>query len=212
MQTRGILTVISGFAGTGKGTVVKGIMEKYDDYALSVSMTTRSPRPGETDGESYFFVSREEFEKNIAENGFIEYAEYVGNYYGTPKAYVDRKLEEGFDVILEIEVQGALKIKKKVPDAVLIYMLPPSAKTLKDRLTGRGTETEDVIRKRLRRAAEEAVGAEEYDYIIVNDDVDECAQQLNGLIRSQRLRTNRNLEFMRAMQKDLINLTQEGEQ
>lgn len=212
MKTRGSLIVLSGFAGVGKGTVLKSLFETNDGYAYSVSATTRDPRPGEVDGVHYFFISKERFEEMIRGDELLEYASYVGNYYGTPKEYVDRRLEEGFDVILEIEVQGALKIKKKVPDAVLIYMLPPSAKTLKDRLTGRGTETEDVIRKRLRRAAEEAVGAEEYDYIIVNDDVDECAQQLNGLIRSQRLRTNRNLEFMRAMQKDLINLTQEGEQ
>ena len=212
MKTRGSLIVLSGFAGVGKGTVLKSLFETNDGYAYSVSATTRDPRPGEVEGVHYFFISKERFEEMIRGDELLEYASYVGNYYGTPKEYVDRRLEEGFDVILEIEVQGALKIKKKVPDAVLIYMLPPSAKTLKDRLTGRGTETEDVIRKRLRRAAEEAVGAEEYDYIIVNDDVDECAQQLNGLIRSQRLRTNRNLEFMRAMQKDLINLTQEGEQ
>lgn len=212
MKTRGSLIVLSGFAGVGKGTVLKSLFETNDGYAYSVSATTRDPRPGEVDGVHYFFITKERFEEMIRGDELLEYASYVGNYYGTPKEYVDRRLEEGFDVILEIEVQGALKIKKKVPDAVLIYMLPPSAKTLKDRLTGRGTETEDVIRKRLRRAAEEAVGAEEYDYIIVNDDVDECAQQLNGLIRSQRLRTNRNLEFMRAMQKDLINLTQEGEQ
>ena len=212
MKTRGSLIVLSGFAGVGKGTVLKSLFETNDGYAYSVSAPPRDPRPGEVDGVHYFFISKERFEEMIRGDELLEYASYVGNYYGTPKEYVDRRLEEGFDVILEIEVQGALKIKKKVPDAVLIYMLPPSAKTLKDRLTGRGTETEDVIRKRLRRAAEEAVGAEEYDYIIVNDDVDECAQQLNGLIRSQRLRTNRNLEFMRAMQKDLINLTQEGEQ
>ena len=211
MKTRGNLIVLSGFAGVGKGTVLKSLFETHEGYAYSVSATTREPRPGEVEGVHYFFISKERFEEMIRNDELLEYASYVGNYYGTPKAYVDRKLEDGFDVILEIEAQGALKIKKKLPDAVLIFMLPPCAKTLKERLTGRGTETEDVIRKRLRRAAEEAVEAEKYDYIIVNDDVDECAQRLNSLIRSQRLRTNSNLAFMRALQKDLTKLTQEGE-
>ena len=211
MKTRGNLIVLSGFAGVGKGTVLKSLFETHEGYAYSVSATTRDPRPGEVEGVHYFFISKERFEEMIRNDELLEYASYVGNYYGTPKAYVDRKLEDGFDVILEIEAQGALKIKKKLPDAVLIFMLPPCAKTLKERLTGRGTETEDVIRKRLRRAAEEAVEAEKYDYIIVNDDVDECAQRLNSLIRSQRLRTNSNLAFMRALQKDLTKLTQEGE-
>ena len=211
MKTRGNLIVLSGFAGVGTGTVLKSLFETHEGYAYSVSATTRDPRPGEVEGVHYFFISKERFEEMIRNDELLEYASYVGNYYGTPKAYVDRKLEDGFDVILEIEAQGALKIKKKLPDAVLIFMLPPCAETLKERLTGRGTETEDVIRKRLRRAAEEAVEAEKYDYIIVNDDVDECAQRLNSLIRSQRLRTNSNLAFMRALQKDLTKLTQEGE-
>ena len=158
MGDRGVLTVISGFAGTGKGTIVKGLMEKYDNYALSVSMTTRSPRPGEENGKSYFFVSREEFEKTIEEDGLIEYAEYVGNYYGTPKAYVEEKMKAGFNVILEIEIQGARNIKKIYPDAVLIFIMPPGADELEDRLRGRGTETDDVIKKRMDRAALESDG------------------------------------------------------
>ena len=209
MKTRGSLIVLSGFAGVGKGTVLKSLFETNDGYAYSVSATTRQPRPGEVDGVHYFFVSRERFEQMIEGDELLEHASYVGNYYGTPKAYVDRKLEEGFDVILEIEVQGALEIKKKVPQAILIYMLPPSAQTLKDRLTGRGTETPDVILKRLRRAAEEARGAQEYDYIIVNDDADECAQELNRLIRAQRLRTENNLPFIRKIEEDLKTLTGE---
>ena len=170
MKTRGSLIVLSGFAGVGKGTVLKSLFETHEGYAYSVSATTRSPRPGEVDGVHYFFVSKERFEQMIANDELLEYACYVDNYYGTPKAYVDSKLEDGFDVILEIEVQGALNIKKKVPDAILIYMLPPSAVTLRDRLTGRGTETPDVIRKRMERAAEEAVGVEQYDYIIEKDE------------------------------------------
>ncbi|MCR4937715.1 MAG: guanylate kinase [Lachnospiraceae bacterium] len=203
MQTRGILTVISGFAGTGKGTVVKGIMEKYEDYALSVSMTTRSPRPGETDGESYFFVSREEFEKNIAENGFIEYAEYVGNYYGTPKAYVEKKLDEGKNVILEIEIQGAMNVKKLFPDAVLIFIMPPGADELERRLSGRGTETAEVIKKRMDRAALESEGIEDYDYIAVNDNVDDCVEAVNGIIRASRLKPAFNTSFIEKVRNDL---------
>ena len=207
MKTRGSLIVLSGFAGVGKGTVLKSLFETHEGYAYSVSATTRDPRPGEVDGVHYFFISRERFEQMIENDELLEHASYVGNYYGTPKAYVDRKLEEGFDVILEIEIQGALNIKKKVPEAVLIYMLPPSARTLKERLTGRGTETEEVILKRLRRAAEEAVGVEEYDYIIVNEDADECAQELNSLIRAQRHRASSNLPFIRKIQRDLKDLT-----
>ena len=211
MKTRGSLIVLSGFAGVGKGTVLKSLFETHEGYAYSVSATTREPRPGEVDGVHYFFISKERFEQMIAGDELLEHACYVGNYYGTPKAYVDRKLEEGFDVILEIEIQGALNIKKKVPEAILIYMLPPSAKTLKERLTGRGTETEEVILKRMKRAAEEAVGVEQYDYIIVNEDADECAQELNCLIRAQRLRASSNLPFIRKIQKDLKELTEEGD-
>ena len=211
MKTRGSLIVLSGFAGVGKGTVLKSLFETHEGYAYSVSATTRSPRPGEVDGVHYFFVSRERFEQMIANDELLEYACYVDNYYGTPKAYVDSKLEDGFDVILEIEVQGALNIKKKVPDAILIYMLPPSAVTLRDRLTGRGTETPDVIRKRMERAAEEAVGVEQYEYIVVNDDADECAQELNSLIRAQRHRTGSNKAFIRMIQEDLKRLTKEGD-
>ena len=211
MKTRGSLIVLSGFAGVGKGTVLKSLFETHEGYAYSVSATTRSPRPGEVAGVHYFFVSRERFEQMIANDELLEYACYVDNYYGTPKAYVDSKLEDGFDVILEIEVQGALNIKKKVPDAILIYMLPPSAVTLRDRLTGRGTETPDVIRKRMERAAEEAVGVEQYDYIVVNDDADECAQELNSLIRAQRHRTGSNKAFIRMIQEDLKRLTKEGD-
>ena len=211
MKTRGSLIVLSGFAGVGKGTVLKSLFETHEGYAYSVSATTRSPRPGEVDGVHYFFVSRERFEQMIANDELLEYACYVDNYYGTPKAYVDSKLEDGFDVILEIEVQGALNIKKKVPDAILIYMLPPSAVTLRDRLTGRGTETPDVIRKRMERAAEEAVGVEQYDYIVVNDDADECAQELNSLIRAQRHRTGSNKAFIRMIQEDLKRLTKDGD-
>ena len=211
MKTRGSLIVLSGFAGVGKGTVLKSLFETREGYAYSVSATTRDPRPGEVDGVHYFFITKERFEEMIEGDELLEHACYVGNYYGTPRAYVNSKLEEGFDVILEIEIQGALEIKRKVPEAILIYMFPPSAKELRKRLTGRGTETPEVIMKRLKKAAEEAVGAEEYDYIIVNDDADECAQELNTLIRAQRLRTKSNLPFIRKIQKGLKEITTEGE-
>ena len=158
MRRKGILIVVSGFSGVGKGTLMKRLLEDYDDYALSVSATTRSPRPGEEDGREYFFKSVEEFEKMIAQDELIEYAKYVNNYYGTPKEYVMQQLEEGKDVILEIEIQGALKVKEKYPDTLLLFVTPPGARELKERLVGRGTETMEVIESRMKRAVEESEG------------------------------------------------------
>lgn len=182
MKHKGLLIVISGFSGAGKGTLMKKLMENYNQYALSISMTTRAPREGEVDGREYFFATREQFEDKIKQGGFIEYAQYCGNYYGTPKDYVEKQLEEGKDVILEIEIQGAMKVKEQFPDAVLLFVMPPSGEVLHQRLVGRGTETEDVILERLQRAEEEAVGIEEYDYIIVNDDLDICMKELHELL------------------------------
>ena len=208
MKTRGSLIVLSGFAGVGKGTVLKALFETQEGYAYSVSATTRSPRPGEVDGVHYFFVTKERFEEMIEGDELLEYASYVGNYYGTPRAYVEEKLDEGFDVILEIEVQGALNIKKKVPEAVLIYMLPPGANTLYERIRKRGTETDEVIAKRMSRAAQESHSVEQYDYIVVNDDVDECAARLHTLIRAQRQRVRSNLPFIRKLQRELKDLSE----
>lgn len=208
MKTRGSLIVLSGFAGVGKGTVLKSLFETQEGYAYSVSATTRQPRPGEVDGVHYFFVTKERFEEMIENDELLEHASYVGNYYGTPKAYVESKLEQGFDVILEIEVQGALDIKKKVPGAVLIYMLPPGAEVLYQRLKGRGTETEEVIARRMSRAAQEAEKVEKYDYIVVNDDVDECAARLHALIRSQRQRVRSNLPFIHRLQEELREISE----
>ena len=182
MNHKGLLIVISGFSGAGKGTLMKKLIEEYDQYALSISMTTRAPREGEVDGREYFFSTREQFEDKIQQGGFIEYAQYCGNYYGTPKDYVEKQMEEGKDVILEIEIQGAMKVKEQFPDAVLLFVMPPSAEVLHQRLVGRGTETEEIILERLQRAEEEAVGIEEYDYIIVNDDLDICVKELHGLL------------------------------
>ena len=183
MKKQGTLVVVSGFAGTGKGTVMKELLRRYDSYALSISATTRNPRPGEVDGREYFFKTIEEFEQMIEKNEFVEYACYVGNYYGTPKKYVQEQLEAGKDVILEIEIQGALNIKSQFPNALLLFIAPPSADVLKARLVGRGTESEDVIEQRLARAVEESKGIENYDYLVVNDDLDECVNEVLETIR-----------------------------
>ena len=174
MKEKGLLLVISGFSGAGKGTVVKRLLELHNDYALSISATTRSPREGEQNGREYFFKSTEEFESMIDNSELIEYAKYVSNYYGTPKAYVEEQLEAGKNVILEIEIQGALNIKKMYPDAVLLFIMPPSAEELERRLVGRGTEDEATIKARLQRASDEAKGVENYNYIVINDKVDDC--------------------------------------
>lgn len=183
MNKRGILAIISGFSGAGKGTVVNKLLEK-DNYAVSISATTREPRQGEVDGKNYFFKSRDEFENMIENNQLIEYAEYVGNYYGTPRDYVFIKLEEGYDVILEIEMQGALKVKEKFPETALIFITPPSADELKKRLVGRGTETIEQIDKRMSRAVDECDYMNKYDYIVVNDDLDECVDEIHRLLQS----------------------------
>ena len=182
MNHKGLLIVISGFSGAGKGTLMKKLIEDYDQYALSISMTTRAPREGEVHGREYFFATREQFEDKIKEGGFIEHAQYCGNYYGTPKDYVQEQLDAGKDVILEIEIQGAMKVKEQFPDAVLLFVMPPSIAVLHQRLVGRGTETEEVIVERLVRAEEEAVGIEGYDYIIINDDLDTCVKELHELL------------------------------
>ncbi len=184
MKRKGILIVVSGFSGAGKGTLMKQLVHVYDNYALSISMTTRSPRPGEVEGREYFFVSRETFEETIAKDGLVEYACYCDNYYGTPKEYVERQLDQGKDVILEIEIQGALKVKEKFPTALLLFVMPPSAGELKKRLVGRGTESIEVIEKRLKRASEEAEGIEKYDYIVINDQLNECVLRMHALIQS----------------------------
>ena len=200
-MNKGILVVVSGFSGAGKGTVMKRLMEKYDDYALSVSATTRNPRPGEEDGREYFFRTRDEFEKLIEEDALLEYAQYVENYYGTPRSYVEEQLQAGRNVILEIEIQGAMKIKKKIPEALLVFVTPPTVEELERRLTGRGTETAQVIADRLARAGEEAKGMDQYDYILVNDTVEECVDHLHQIIVSEHSRVSRNAEFIADIQK-----------
>lgn len=201
---KGILIVLSGFSGSGKGTIMKELMKKYSDrYALSISATTRQPRPGETDGVEYFFKTKEQFEEMIAQDKLIEYARYVENYYGTPKSYVEEQLASGKDVILEIEIQGALKVKEKFPDTVLLFVTPPSADALKERLTGRGTETAEVIASRLSRAVEEAEGIEEYDYLVVNDVLEDCVEEVHTIIQNEHARVPRNIDTINNMRKEL---------
>ncbi|MEE1314461.1 MAG: guanylate kinase [Faecalimonas sp.] len=203
MQKKGILIVVSGFAGSGKGTLMKELLKNYDNYALSVSATTRAPRPGEEDGREYFFKTREEFEKMIAKDELIEYARYVENYYGTPRAYVEKQLADGKDVVLEIEVQGAMQIKAKFPETLLLFVTPPNATILKERLVGRGTETMDVIESRMRRAGEEAELMKDYDYLIINDEVDRAVQEMHQIIVSAHQRSICNTEFIAQMQTEL---------
>ena len=210
MNHQGILVVVSGFSGAGKGTLMKELLKRYDNYALSISATTRAPREGETDGKEYFFVTKEQFEKMRDERKLVEYAQYVNNYYGTPKEYVEQKMAEGKDVILEIEIQGALKVKKRFPDALLLFVTPPSAEELRRRLVGRGTETLEVINARLARAAEEASGMEAYDYLLINDDLDRCVAEMHQLIQLQHRKTSYHLDFLSKMREDLYHLDDKG--
>ena len=210
MKNRGVLVVISGFSGAGKGTLMKSLVSKYD-YALSISMTTRAPRAGEVDGQDYFFVTKEKFESTIEDGGLIEYANYCNNYYGTPKDYVEKQLESGRDVILEIEAQGALQIKKKFPESLLIFVVTPDVQVLVDRLWGRGTETKEVIDRRLNRASEEVDYIAEYDSIVINDDLDECRERLHEIIQGARFATFRNKDFIEGFRGQFAELLKEGE-
>ena len=178
---KGKLLIISGFSGVGKGTVVKYILDNYSDYKISISATTRSPREGEVDGTHYHFLTTEKFEDMIKNNQLLEYANYVGNYYGTPRDFVEKNINEGNNVILDIETQGALQVKKMMPEAVMIFVLPPNADTLKERLVGRQTETMEVINKRLSKAAEETGVIDKYDYFVINDEIADCAARINML-------------------------------
>ena len=204
LEKKGILVVVSGFSGSGKGTIMKELLKKYpEQYALSISATTRQPREGETDGVEYFFKETKEFEQMIADGELLEYAQYVDNYYGTPKAYVEKQLADGKDVILEIEIQGALKVKKKFPDTLLLFVTPPSVDVLRERLIGRGTEDAETVKKRLGRAIEEADGVEEYDYLVVNDDLDTCVEEVHSIIQAEKLRVSRNINFINEIKSEL---------
>ena len=200
MSERGLLIVFSGPSGVGKGTVRQEIFSTPDHkFEYSVSMTTRAQRPGEVDGKDYFFRSREEFEELIRKGQMLEYAEYVGNYYGTPLTYVNETLDKGIDVFLEIEVQGALQVKKKVPDAVFIFLTPPDLNKLQERLIGRGTDSEEVIAQRIERAREEIALMSEYDYAIVNDEVPLAAERVKRVIEAEHFRVDRVIGRYRNM-------------
>lgn len=203
MKNKGVLVVISGFSGAGKGTLMKELLTRYPNYALSVSCTTRQPRPGEVDGREYYFITEDRFKEMIRQEELVEHACYCGRYYGTPRFYVEEQMARGKDVLLEIEIQGALQIKKKFPDTVLIFVMPPSAEELKRRLVGRGTESAEVIAARLARASEEAEGMEQYDYLLVNDDLDACTARLHEIILAQHARPGLHLEEIGEMKRQL---------
>jgi len=191
-MNRGLLIVVSGASGTGKGTVCKEILADMPEIAYSISATTRAPRPGEVDGREYYFISRDEFKAWIADGKFLEYAEVYGNYYGTPLNKIRERLNHGEDILLEIDVQGALNVKRKMPEGVYIFLLPPSLDELKRRIEGRGTETPESLNRRLANAVAEIKIGLEYDYAVVNDSVDVAAAQIKTILAAERCRVERN--------------------
>ncbi|GMQ56890.1 guanylate kinase [Vallitalea sediminicola] len=205
MNKKGILIIISGFSGAGKGSVVKKLLSK-GDYILSISSTTRAPREYEKHGREYFFDSRKDFEKMIADNELIEWASYCDNYYGTPRKFVENNLEQGKNVILEIEMQGALDVKSQYNEAVLIFVTAPKAADLKTRLEKRGTESSDIINKRLKRSYEETEVLNQYDYIVVNDDLQECAEDIISIINAEHKRANRSVELKERLKNEFKEL------
>ena len=204
LNDRGLLVVVSGPSGVGKGTVRKALFEMpKHNLTYSVSMTTRKQRPGERDGVDYYFVSKEEFLKRVEEDKFLEHAEFVGNYYGTPLDKVNERLEDGQEVVLEIEVEGALQVKKKVPDCVMIFIVPPGKEALYQRLRKRGTESEDVIEQRIEKANREFKLAKYYDYIVVNDEVSNAADRIMAIIRAEHAKTARSIhKYMELIGED----------
>ncbi|HLR91861.1 MAG TPA: guanylate kinase [Atopostipes sp.] len=195
MEEQGLLIVLSGPSGVGKGTVRKHLFDHYNnDFDFSISMTTRLKRAGEVDGVDYFFKTKEEFEQYIKEGKLLEYTNYVGNYYGTPIDYVRETLDSGRDVFLEIEVQGALKVKKRMPEGIFIFLSPPDLDELKARIENRGTDTPEVIRQRMEKAVEELQLIKYYDYVVENDSVDEAARKIRSIIESEHLKVERNIE------------------
>jgi guanylate kinase len=202
MTSNGLLLILSGPSGTGKGTVVKSLLAGSPGIRLSVSATTRAPRPGEKDGKDYFFLAREKFQKMDKAGKMLESAEYCGNGYGTPLEPIEKWTSKGQDVILEIEVQGGAQVKKKRPDAVGIFILPPSLKELEQRLRSRGTESDEVIRGRLQAARKEISQAAYYDYVVINDTVESAAAQIRAIITAEKSSAGRNQELIERILKD----------
>lgn len=194
-KQRGLLVILSGPSGVGKGTVRAAVFKQEDcEYVYSVSATTRSARPGEIDGKDYFFVKREEFESLIANQALLEYAEYVGNYYGTPLDNIEKNLAEGYDVFLEIEVQGASKVRQRMPEGIFIFLAPPSLNELETRLVDRGTDSKEKIAQRMKQAKHEIEMMAEYDYVVVNDQVDNAVRKINAIIECEHLRVSRVID------------------
>ncbi|WP_156290396.1 guanylate kinase [Oceanobacillus salinisoli] len=205
IDEKGILFILSGPSGVGKGTVRKRLFEKSTDLKYSISMTTREKRTGETDGVDYFYKTKEEFERLIEQNELLEYAKYVNNYYGTPRKYVEETLEKGFDVFLEIEVQGALQVKENFPEGVFIFLFPPSLAELKNRILGRGTESNDLVLNRLKEARKEIEMMDAYDYVVVNDQVDHAVDKIEAIIQSEHLKRERvAAQYKKILEDDQI--------
>lgn len=200
MQSEGLKIVLSGPSGSGKGTIVKELI-KEDNFLVSISATTRLPRVGEEHGKHYFFKTKQEFEEMIAKEELLEYASFCDNYYGTPKSFIDESIKEGKDVILEIEVQGALQVKEIYPDAIFVFIMPPDLVELKNRLVGRNTESVDVIDQRLKRAEEEILLYKKYDYIVINDTLEDAVTRIKEIVATEKLKSYRYRQYIQDMLK-----------
>ena len=198
MDNQGVLAVISGFSGAGKGTLMRALLERYDNYALSISATTRAPREGEVDGREYFFKTREEFEQMIEHDELVEYAQYVGNYYGTPLAPIREAIANGIDVVMDVEVVGALKIKKRLPEeAVLVFVTAPSFDIIRKRLVHRGDVAPGLMEERLERARWECSQAENYDYIVINDDLQKASEEICAIMLAEKCKTMERIHLIK---------------